>query len=50
LSDADLADKFDELAGPVLGRARARALREDIWRLETMPVRALRLAADMPRL
>ncbi|MNY82118.1 hypothetical protein D3C86_2240450 [compost metagenome] len=49
LSDADLNDKFDELAGPVLGRTRARTLREAVWRLDTMPVRALRLAADMPR-
>jgi 2-methylcitrate dehydratase PrpD len=49
LSDADLNDKFDELAGPVLGGTRVRALREAVWRLETMPVRALRLAADMPR-
>lgn len=50
LSDADLNDKFDELAGPVLGHARVRALRDAVWRLDTMPVRALRLAADMPRL
>ncbi|MFY0479849.1 MmgE/PrpD family protein [Achromobacter marplatensis] len=50
LSDADLNDKFDELAGPVLGRERVRALRDAVWRLDAMPVRALRLAADMPRL
>ncbi len=49
LSDADLNDKFEELAGPVLGCARARALRDAVWRLDAMPVRALRLAADMPQ-
>lgn len=49
LSDAELNDKFDELAGPVLGRARAQTLRDAVWRLDAMPVRALRLAADMPR-
>ncbi|MGB3430309.1 MmgE/PrpD family protein [Achromobacter sp.] len=49
LSDAELNDKFEELAGPVLGRERSLALREAVWRLERMPVRALRLAADMPR-
>jgi 2-methylcitrate dehydratase PrpD len=49
LSDADLNDKFEELAGPVLGRDRALALRDAVWRLDGMPVRALRLAADMPR-
>ncbi|MNL18567.1 MmgE/PrpD family protein [compost metagenome] len=50
LSDADLNDKFGELAGPVLGVARMRALRDAVWRLHGMPVRALRLAADMPQL
>ena len=50
LSDADLNDKFAELAGPVLGGARMQALRDAVWRLDAMPVRALRLAADMPKL
>ena len=49
LSDAELNDKFEELAGPVLGRERALALRDAVWRLDGIPVRALRLAADMPR-
>ncbi len=49
LSDAELNDKFEELAGPVLGRERALALRDAVWRLDGMLVRALRLAADMPR-
>jgi len=49
LSDADLNDKFAELAGPVLGAARMAALRDAVWRLETMPVRALRLAEDRAR-
>ncbi|HEY9271989.1 MAG TPA: MmgE/PrpD family protein, partial [Achromobacter sp.] len=49
LSDAELNDKFEELSGPVLGRERALALRDAVWRLDGMPVRALRLAADMPR-
>ncbi|MEN5065369.1 MmgE/PrpD family protein [Achromobacter aegrifaciens] len=49
LSDAELNDKFEELAGPVLGRERAWALRDAVWRLDGMPVRALRLAADIPR-
>jgi len=49
LSDADLNDKFAELAGPVLGGARMRELRDAVWRLDDMPVRALRLAADMPQ-
>jgi 2-methylcitrate dehydratase PrpD len=49
LSDAELNDKFDELAGPVLGRVRTQTLRDAVWRLDRLPVRALRLAADMPR-
>ena len=46
LSDAELDDKFAELAGPVLGRARMLALRDAIWRLDTLSVADLRLAAD----
>jgi len=49
LSDAELNDKFAELAGPVLGNARMQTLRDAVWRLDAMPVRALRLAADMPQ-
>jgi len=33
LSDADLEDKLMELAGPVIGPARAAALLQHIWRL-----------------
>lgn len=34
LSDADLDDKFMELAGPVLGEVRARALLGQLWSLD----------------
>lgn len=34
LSDADLQAKLDELAGPVLGAARLRAVGEQLWTLE----------------
>jgi len=37
LSDADLGEKFLELASPVLGDARARACLQRLWRLETLP-------------
>lgn len=43
LSDADLNDKFDELAMPVLGQERAQRLREQVWRLESLAVRDLQL-------
>lgn len=47
LSDADLNDKFAELAGPVLGESRMRELRDAVWQLEKQDdLRALRLAAD----
>lgn len=46
LSDAELDDKFAELAGPVLGSARMQSLRDAIWRLDTLSVADLRLAAD----
>lgn len=36
LTDADLNDKFLELAVPVLGDAKARQLLERIWRLENL--------------
>ena len=35
LTDADLEDKYLELATPVLGDARARALLKQLWALET---------------
>jgi 2-methylcitrate dehydratase PrpD len=36
LTDAELNDKFLELAAPVLGDAGARALLNDLWALETL--------------
>ncbi|HTK01577.1 MAG TPA: MmgE/PrpD family protein [Bordetella sp.] len=48
LSDAELNDKFDELAGPVLGADRTRQLREAVWRLDSCGVSDLALAADRP--
>jgi hypothetical protein len=35
LTDGELNDKFLELATPVLGDAKARALLERLWKLET---------------
>lgn len=49
LTDAELNAKFDELAGPMLGQARCKALREAVWKLDTMNVRDLALASD-PRM
>lgn len=49
LTDAELNDKFDELAGPVLGDARTAQLRHAVWQLDTLNVRDLALAADAPR-
>jgi 2-methylcitrate dehydratase PrpD len=46
LSDVELNDKFEELAGPVLGSARARQLRDQVWALESLDTRDLALAAD----
>jgi len=37
LSDADLSEKFLELASPVLGEARARTCLLRLWALETLP-------------
>ena len=37
LTDAELDDKYRELATPVLGDARARALLAQLWQLETLP-------------
>jgi 2-methylcitrate dehydratase PrpD len=36
LTDAELNDKYLELAAPVLGDASARALLKDLWALETL--------------
>lgn len=47
LSDAELNDKFDELAGPVLGSAATAELRRKIWALDTLDVRDLNLAARL---
>lgn len=44
LSDQDLNDKFMELAGPVIGQARAELLKEQVWRLEELDLAALALA------
>ena len=37
LSDAELDEKFLELATPVCGGAQARALLDRLWRLDTLP-------------
>jgi len=44
LTDAEIDGKFEELVAPVLGTARARELRAQLWRLETLQVADLRLA------
>lgn len=43
LSDAELDDKFNELVSPVLGAAATEELRNQIWRLESLPVVSLKL-------
>jgi 2-methylcitrate dehydratase PrpD len=48
LSDAELQAKFTELAEPVIGAARTRALGDAVWALDAGKVRALRLASDAP--
>lgn len=47
LSDAELDAKFDRLAGPVVGPARAPALRVLVWRLGEIGPRALGLAKPL---
>jgi len=37
LTDAELEEKYFELTTPVLGRQRAAALLDRLWRLDTMP-------------
>jgi 2-methylcitrate dehydratase PrpD len=46
LTDDELNAKFVELATPVIGEARVRALSNAIWTLEHMKVRDLHLAGD----
>lgn len=48
LTDADLNDKFMELAAPVIGGDLARTLLEKLWHTETLSVSDLQLAA-LPR-
>jgi hypothetical protein len=36
LTDGELNDKFRELAAPVIGEPSARALLEQLWKLETL--------------
>jgi 2-methylcitrate dehydratase PrpD len=43
LTDADLNDKFLELASPVIGEAQARGLLEQLWTVERHALTALRL-------
>ena len=43
LTDAEIDDKFDELAAPVLGSARAGELRSKLWRLEELSLADLGL-------
>ncbi len=43
LTDADLNDKFVELASPVIGAAPARLLLDQLWQMEQHDVSALRL-------
>jgi 2-methylcitrate dehydratase PrpD len=46
LDDAGLCAKFDDIVGPVLGPARAAALRDQLWDIESCPdVRAVVEAA-----
>lgn len=45
LDDAMLADKFMELAGPVLGTSKAASLLDALWQLGDRPVRQLGLGA-----
>ncbi|QDL38621.1 MmgE/PrpD family protein [Rhodoferax sediminis] len=46
LADAELDAKFEALSAPVIGAARAQALRAQVWRLDELRVRDLRLALD----
>lgn len=44
LTDAEINAKFDELATPVIGAARASRLRDQLWQLEKLRVSDLALA------
>ena len=43
LSDADINDKFTELAAPVIGEPAAAKLLAQLWQLERLQVADLRL-------
>jgi 2-methylcitrate dehydratase PrpD len=43
LSDAELDEKFIELAGPVIGAARAASLLDQLWHVDRLQVSDLRL-------
>ncbi len=45
LTDADLNDKFIELASPVIGAQPARALLDQLWQIDQLDVSSLRLIA-----
>jgi 2-methylcitrate dehydratase PrpD len=44
LSDEDLNAKFEDLCAPVIGLARTKQLRNQVWRLDEISVRELELA------
>ena len=49
LSDAELVDKYRELAAPVLGRGQAEVLLDALWRVDVLDdVRDLPLAPEAP--
>jgi 2-methylcitrate dehydratase PrpD len=50
LSDAELNGKYLELAVPVLGEPAARALLDELWRLERLPNVEFEQAARQPAL
>jgi 2-methylcitrate dehydratase PrpD len=45
LTDADLNDKFTELATPAIGEAAAQRLLQQLWQMERLQVVDLRLVA-----
>jgi len=48
LTDADLNDKFMELAAPVIGGDRARSLMALVWNLDKHTLSDLKLSSDKP--
>jgi len=48
LSDADIDDKFRELAEPVIGSQAAHELLDKLWRMEELDVSALNLSNLLP--